>query len=507
MKKKHHSSRGSTTVLALIFMALFGALSISFAALSNTNLLMARNHRDLAAARTAAESGLEYMHNLINYYVSEYGLKTFNREVTADDAYVVFHDLYDFLQVELKDAPMLNKGSIHGPLRFSDHGQSGEEVIIKNIRYSSDERAKFSLQIRQYDDDPMTLEVLSIGKMEDIRRRVRIEYSLEKDQRLLQVGVASKSPINISGNSTIGSGIYTGWQNPEIAPPTTLEALSTIDGDINTVLSPEDFDGLGYTLEDALQGQYDQLNYDRPEVDMPSAEDFDTSMYVKEVSGLTSGQTYNQKEYYPHAPASYTTPIAESIELNRTVYENMIIDGKRAISGNALFKNCTFEGIFYVGTTSGLGTNNVRFENCIFNGPIITGVPPRFGPEDWKKNALYFTGDCVFNNTVMAETTILAPNYNVDIGSGTGNSTLTGLVLGGVVDVRGSATIDGTIVSMADPMELGDYATKLETTIGVSDQGTNTITINPNTENMLPIGISTKILINRNGNSFVELEN
>ena len=46
---------------------------------------------------------------------------------------------------------------------------------------------------------------------------------------------------------------------------------------------------------------------------------------------------------------------------------------------------------------------------------------------------------------------------------------------------------------------------KLETTIGLSDQGTNTITINPDTENMLPIGISTKILMVRDGNSFVEL--
>jgi len=507
MKRKQSFSRGSTTVLALIFMALFGALSVSFAALSNTNLQMARSHRDLAMARTAAESGLEYMHNLIDYYESEYGLKTFNREVTADDAYVVFNDFYDFLQVELKDAPMLTNGSVGNPVRFSEHGQTGEQVVIPNLKYSSDAKATFTLRIRQYDDDPMTLVVTSTGKMGQITRRVRIKYSLEKDQRLLEVGVASKSPVNVSGNSTIGTGIYTDWQNPEIAPPTTLEALSTIEGDINTALLPEDFDGLGYTLEDVIQGQYDEINYGMPDVEMPTAEDFDTSMYTKEASGLSSGQTYNQKEYYPHAPESYTTPVAESIQLNRTVYENMVIDGKRAISGNALFKNCTFEGIFYVGTTSGIGTNNVRFENCVFNGPIITGVPPKFGPEDWKKNALYFTGDCVFNNTVMAEATILAPNYNVDIGSGTGDSTLTGLVLGGVVDIRGNATIDGTIVSMADPLELGDYATKLETTIGVPDQGTNTITINPGTANMLPIGISTKILMIRDGNSFVELEN
>jgi len=185
----------------------------------------------------------------------------------------------------------------------------------------------------------------------------------------------------------------------------------------------------------------------------------------------------------------------------------MVIDGKRAISGNALFVNCVFEGTFYIGTTDGIGTNNVRFEGCTFNGPVVTGVPPKFGPEDWKKNVLYFTGDCVFNNTSMEEATILAPNYNVDIGNGTGNSTLTGLVLGGVVDLGGDATVDGTIVSMADPLELGEYAGMLDTTIGTSDEGTHNIGLTPSPDRLLPMGISMKILIVRDGNSFVELAN
>ena len=165
----------------------------------------------------------------------------------------------------------------------------------------------------------------------------------------------------------------------------------------------------------------------------------------------------------------------------------------------------SLKAYFYVGTTTGIGTNNVRFDNCTFNGPIITGVPPKFGVEDWKKNALYFTGDTSFNNTVMAEVTILAPNYNVDIGNGTGDSTITGLVLGGVVDVRGDATIDGTIVSMADPLELGDLAGMLDTTVGISAQGGHNIDITPKPENMLPMGINTKILLVRDGNSYVEL--
>ena len=246
----------------------------------------------------------------------------------------------------------------------------------------------------------------------------------------------------------------------------------------------DDFEDTGYTLEEMLTGEYGELNYDQPKLDLPTADDFDTSYYADLTSVLNSGHTTNTKEYFPHAPGSYTTPVFGSIELNRTVYENRIISDKRAISGNALFRNCVFEGIFYIGTTDGIGTNNVRFENCTFNGPVITGVPPKFGPEDWKKNALYFTGDTVFNNSELNEATILAPNYNVDIGNATADSVITGIVLGGVVDVRGDATIDGTIVSMADPLELGLMAGELDTNVGISDAGNRTIDINPSPERM-----------------------
>jgi hypothetical protein len=507
MQTKRCARRGFSSLMATIFVALFAVLAISYMAMSNVNVQMARNHRDVKSALSAAESGLEYMHNLMNYYVATYGIRTLQKEVTEDDAYALFADLHDFIQVDLSGSPVLEGHSVSDPVEIFENGRAGHQIEIPDLIFANAERARFSLQIRQFYDNPMILEAVSIGTMSGLSRRIYIQYDLIKDTRFLEFSVVSKSPVNITDNSLVGNGIYTDWQNPEIAAPVTLAGVSTIDGNISTVLNPEDFDGLGYTLEDVNQGTYEDIHYGEAEVDMPTADDFDTSMYASETTVLNSGHTYTQKEFYPHAPGSYTTPLPMSVELNRTVHENKVISDKRAISGNALFKNCVFEGIFYIGTTDGIGTNNVRFENCTFNGPIITGVPPKFGAEDWKKNALYFTGDCVFNNTTMAETTILAPNYNVDIGNGTGTSTLTGLVLGGVVDIRGDASVDGTIVSMADPLELGEYAGMLDTTIGMADDGAHTIGLTPSPENLLPMGISMKILIIRDGNSFAELEN
>ncbi|MFC1782679.1 hypothetical protein ACFL02_03720 [Planctomycetota bacterium] len=505
MKSPKRSCRGGSSILAVFFVTLFAVLAISFAGTGNVNVQMARTHRDISAAQGAAESGLAYAHYFVGSYVLEEGIKTFNNIVSAEDAYLSFDNLVGYIQDQLKNSPLLFGQTPPNPTDFFEGTRTGVEFLVPLITIDPQSRAGFSLTVKQYDDDPQNLIIISTGQMAQVSRRIRIIYGMIKDTDMLKFSVASKSPINITDDSTIGSGIYTDWANPDIVPPITLSPVSTIDGNVNTTLTESDFDDAGYTLEDVVLGTCEEIRYDQPRVDLPRTEDFDTSMYAKDTSVLSSGHTYNQKEYYPHAPGDYNQPVWGSVELNRTVYENITIQDRRATSGNCLFKNCVFEGVFYIGTTTGIGTNNVRFENCTFNGPIITGVPPKFGIEEWKKNALYFTGGCVFNNTVMEEAAILAPNYNVDIGNGTGGSTLTGIVLGGVVDVRGDANIDGTIVSMSDPLELGDLAGMIDTTVGISDQGGHTININPSPDRMLPMGIRSKILMIRDGNSYVEL--
>jgi PilX N-terminal len=505
MSMRKWFSKGFSSILAMIFVALFSVLAISFTAMSNINVQMSRNHRDLSAAQAAAESGLEYMDYYIINYIDNQAPKTSNNIVDDTDSSIVYHDFTSFLREQMSSSVLPVNQSIGEPVTFSNDGRTGLEVAIPLISFSSDNRAGFSLTIRQYNDDPQTLNIVSTGTMAGVSREVSINYSMVKDTQMLQFAVASKSPIEITDNTTIGTGVYSDWENTGIAPPVTLASISTIDGSVNTVSSSDDFTDAGYALEDKLQGTYEDLNYDQPKIEIPSAADFDTSMYAKDVSVLSAGHTTNTKEYFPHAPGDYEQPIVGSIELNRTVYDGVTISDKRAISGNALFRNCIFEGIFYIGTTTGIGTNNIRFEDCTFNGPIITGVPPKFGIEDWKKNALYFTGDSTFNNTEMEEATILAPNYNVDIGNTSSESVITGIILGGVVDIRGTATIDGSIISMADPMELGDQAHLLDTNIGISEEGNHTINISPSPDRMLPIGIKTKVLMVRDGDTYIEL--
>jgi len=505
-KPDNRKNRGATSVMAVFFVTLFGILAISFASLSDVNVQMARNHSHVADAQAAAESGLAYARFLINDFVTNSAATSFQNQVTDEDATDLFLNFADYVAYALDGSTALDGALVTNVTTTAEAGQNTAVFSVPPVAFTADRNAQLTLQFKQYADDPSTLYVVSTGTCQDLARSVRLTWQMEKDRRMLEFAVASKSPIEITDNSTIGTGIYTDWNNPEITPPVSLAAISTVDGKVNTTLSPEDFDALGYALEDVVLGTSDGIYYDQPDLALPTADDFDTSSYASQVTVLSSGHTTNQKEFYPHAPGEYTTPLGfDSVELNRTVYENRVITDRRAVSGNALFRNCIFEGIFYIGTSDGIGTNNVRFENCVFNGPVITGVPPKFGPEEWKKNVLYFTGDCGFNNVAMEEATILAPNYNVDIGSESANSTLTGLVLGGVVDVRGNANIDGTVVSMADPLELGDLADHLDTNIGISDNGGHTITITPSPDRLLPIGIKTRILLLPDGESYVEL--
>jgi hypothetical protein len=108
----------------------------------------------------------------------------------------------------------------------------------------------------------------------------------------------------------------------------------------------------------------------------------------------------------------------------------------------------------------------------------------------------------------------------VDIGSNReledeSESVPTGLVVGGIVDVRGNANIDGTILSMYRPASGWTspiYAT-FASNIGFSDENpfessgsgdAGTIHIHPDPSRMLPLGMKSNITIDPNQGSYTE---
>jgi hypothetical protein len=187
---------------------------------------------------------------------------------------------------------------------------------------------------------------------------------------------------------------------------------------------------------------------------------------------------------------------------------------------NALFINCTFNGVLFADCSGNVATgvgsskyNNIRFDNCMFNGTIVTNTPQTF---NWQRNCLYYTGSATFQNETSSEATILAPHFNVNLGntnpvSGTDN-VLRGAIVGGIVDVRGNAEVFGTIISMADTSTYtSGYVTNIgatlndggSETVAIGDIGT--INITPDSDKMLPSGITSPIVIKPLQNTYCEI--
>jgi len=111
-------------------------------------------------------------------------------------------------------------------------------------------------------------------------------------------------------------------------------------------------------------------------------------------------------------------------------------------------------------------SNNLRFHDCKFIGSIVADKPSVF---THTRNKLQFTGATQFherhpdnpddpslnpNDDDLAEirkSSMLLPSYSVDIGTNNAspnqNVNLQGLIIAGVLDVRGNAVIDGALMT------------------------------------------------------------
>ena len=227
---------------------------------------------------------------------------------------------------------------------------------------------------------------------------------------------------------------------------------------------------------------------------------------------------------------------------NRPVFRNMHFKNVRIPKGmNALFENCTFEGVTYVElqtniTTSGGSTttnsgdgmnwskrmksgsfsadtaltatnsygfsegNNLRFNNCSIKGPIATDNPTAY---THFTNSMEFTGATMFDNQADQTATLVAPQTNVEMGSFTdpakAPSTLVGVVVAGNIDIRGSSVVDGSVIVTGDgagSTTMGwfgpsDAATEPTTAMPEGGWGRLSIFYNPNRP--LPDGINLAV--------------
>jgi hypothetical protein len=178
----------------------------------------------------------------------------------------------------------------------------------------------------------------------------------------------------------------------------------------------------------------------------------------------------------------------------RPVFRKMHFKNVKIPKGtNALFEDCTFEGVTFVemerNITKSNGTvttnkddgmtwskkmnsgytfsantaltattsqgfskgNNIRFNNCTFEGPLAGNYATAY---THFTNSWEFTGATRFDNKVDQTATLVAPQANIEMGSFTrpdqAPSTLVGVVVAGNIDIRGTSTVDGSIIITGD---------------------------------------------------------
>ena len=517
--------------MALFFLIIFSALSVSFISATSMNKEMSENHQAMSVAQVSAENGLQFFRSLAAGWTPPSECFTGDNFVTDSQAQTAFNSFGQYIGSVLNNSSVLN-----GYISSSTYS-----ISIPNLQLSNTINSKFNITCNLImpatADDYHQIEVISEGQSDGISRKVQMAFDICKNSDVLEYAIASRGRIWLTGDSTIDGDLYSAWDNSACSP-FNVTSDSTVKGTINTVFSKqqvmnsywqlESLDSNGdiiydddgnpiVTYKDEIQGSHEGINYgvksDVPGMDIS---DYNTDKYLDGLTNLPS-TSETRVEYFPHAAGNYSYPsTSSSRKLYRKVYRNQHFTNARVPDNyNALFVNCTFDETLYIDCYKSASSyyNNVRFEDCTFNGTIITDTPQYL---KWKENCLYFTGSATFNNSSMQEATILAPHFNVNLGNANpisgDENTLTGAIVGGIVDVRGNANVYGTIISMCDTT---NWTSGYVTNIGVTldDGGSEStepgdigvINITPDKKNMLPSGITTPIVIEPDLNSYSEL--
>jgi hypothetical protein len=510
--------RGVASVLSLQLLGIFATMVVVFAAVADLEVQKATNFGTATVARFAAESGLSYATNAL----SEIPIQMGDPGATLADA------MYQHLTTKLNGANCLTGRSV---------SLSGEGVVsVPEISPTSGEGG-FSFSVREVDATTCRLTVT--GTAGAVTRTLTMDYTVAEDTTILKQAVASRSPVILTDNAVVRGEITSTWTKTNVngtdIPPFKFEPGTRVVGALNTVLSEEAFNM--FNSGSYIEGQHEGLVYEESTVPEYTADDFDTSSYRTGAADITTVATPD----YTLAADPFPSPSDVQRMIDRPVYENKVFGNVLIPRGlNPKFVNCKFTSITFVDSDDtqtlqewshdstaqhalpgmedlsddplNASSNNIVFENCLFEGPVVTAVPNDLW---WSKNVLTFTGETHFKNVVMAETTIFAPNFAVDIGGLTYNtallpdSKLTGMIIGGTVSIRAEANIEGTVLSMWEPGDdLGSDAQFQGTKIGCSGgSGTSfpgDIRLVPAPDNALPDGIRKTYTLSPVPSTYVE---
>ena len=189
--------RGSTALLAMLFMTLFAALAVGFFGTVGMSVQVAGNEQRTNRAQFASDSGMQFM----KYHLATLGIPP-STPTTA-----LFGRVYDRLGAKLNDFPNMPAGApdidlADGGTLISIPGGANNWIDL------DDEGSAFRAEVRKMAAGEK-IEVRVYGRFGETGadgsgRVVKLEYAnFPNPAAIFNYGVASESAISMNGNVTI----------------------------------------------------------------------------------------------------------------------------------------------------------------------------------------------------------------------------------------------------------------------------------------------------------------
>jgi len=414
--------RGIASVLAMLYLVIFGALAVGFYATVNMAAQVASNERRSASAQLATESGLAFT----RYQLSRLDLP---QNLSGDDQ---FNEMYIQLGARLNRSGNLGGGVVtYGPtvLAFPDAG---------SVKLDAVGERGFRVNLSRAGD---RLVARVTGRDESGRIARAVEVSFEKKAKWTNVcdfGIASRGSVSTSGAATI-KGLTDPARGSILSTSSSSTAISINGKAVSGALCMTNKDarvslGSGVNIGGATNTAIIYKDSVKTGVPEPRFPDVDTTLYAK----------YATNTYVAGMSTLDNCRVPAGVSCS--------------LSGGAVIR-----GVLYLEKGSSLHCSG---------GTIVQGiiVSANDCPLDLNKNLIEFGGsvtslavkDLPASFGEVRDLTgafIMAPNYRVRFWGNVG--TINGTIICGQFQMGGSAegTIVGSVVQTQDvPMTISGSA-------------------------------------------------
>jgi len=444
--------RGVASVLAMLYLVLFGTLAVGFYAAVTTSAQVAGGDQAGALAMYAADSGMQFICLQLAKGINV------PHGTPADK---IFSEIYDDLVNKLEGTPNMGTmtvGGVGDTIYVPAPNVDGSLNWIVANKVGNDAGGRFRATIQQLSDNHMRVKVWGRHVNASIVRCIQMDYGIAQNaSQIFDYGVASKAAISMNGNATVKGPAGNPSQGSVLAAtasnvPLTMTGSPSISGDFsytNPTGSPQYANGTvdGYQSSSGNFASHVHGGVTMPEwptVDTSSFKTYATNVYPATGSGnaniltnvLMPPGTYSFNNATINGVLVIQTPCSLTFSGSTTVNGAIVVDTTVALKGTS-------------------ATNLVKFGGGITASPINCPANVTLGLP---------AGELALTNTF-----VLIPGCSLDIG---GNfNTVSGSFIADSMNFHGSTggTIIGSVINLQDT----SVAINTNNPITIQSAGTN----------------------------------